>query len=111
MPQLDVVCDMGISFNVDNSWTSWTLDTALVLAILVKSDFSWTWDWCHWNFYLVLFPCICRTCKSDFVCVMCINLKLRWSWTLSWTQIQTLEFRIGLDLYLCAHLLASPVPS
>jgi hypothetical protein len=25
MPQLDVVCDLVISFNVNNSWTSWTL--------------------------------------------------------------------------------------
>jgi hypothetical protein len=24
MPRLDVVFDLGISFNVDSSWTSWT---------------------------------------------------------------------------------------
>jgi hypothetical protein len=26
MPQLDVICDLGVSFNVDNFWMSWTLD-------------------------------------------------------------------------------------
>jgi hypothetical protein len=26
MPQLDVVCELGVSFNEDSSWTSWTLD-------------------------------------------------------------------------------------
>jgi hypothetical protein len=42
-PQLDVVCDLGISFNVDSSWMSWTLYIEIVLSILVESDFSWTW--------------------------------------------------------------------
>jgi hypothetical protein len=44
MPQLDVVCDLYISFNMDRSWMSWILDIKLVLAILVESDFVWTWD-------------------------------------------------------------------
>jgi hypothetical protein len=30
--QLDVVCDLNISFNVDNSWTSWTPDIEIVSA-------------------------------------------------------------------------------
>jgi hypothetical protein len=38
--QLDVVCDLGISFNMDSSWTSWNLDIEIVLAILVESNFS-----------------------------------------------------------------------
>jgi hypothetical protein len=76
MPQLDFVCDLGISFNMDNSWMSWTLDIEIVSAILVQSDFSWTWDWCHWKGYLVLFLCICRMSKSDLVSIMYINLKL-----------------------------------
>jgi hypothetical protein len=38
--QLDVVCDMDISFNVYNSWMSWTMDIKFVLAILVESDLS-----------------------------------------------------------------------
>jgi hypothetical protein len=38
--QLDVVCDLGVSFNMDSSWTSWNLDIEIVLAILVESDFS-----------------------------------------------------------------------
>jgi hypothetical protein len=42
MPQLDVVCDLGISFNVDNSYTGWALDIEIVSAILVAYDFSWT---------------------------------------------------------------------
>jgi hypothetical protein len=54
---------------------SWTLDIEIVLAILVESDFSWTWDWCQWNFYLILFLCIWRTLKSDVVLILYINLK------------------------------------
>jgi hypothetical protein len=38
MSQLDVVCNMGISFNVNSSWTSWTLDIDIVSAILVESN-------------------------------------------------------------------------
>jgi hypothetical protein len=41
-PQLNVVCDLGISFNVDSSWMSWALDIKIALAILIESDFSWT---------------------------------------------------------------------
>jgi hypothetical protein len=33
------VCDLGISFNVDSSWTNGTLDIELVSVILVESDF------------------------------------------------------------------------
>jgi hypothetical protein len=67
MPQLDVICDLGINFNVDSSWTSWTLDIKIVLAILVEYEFSWTWDQFHWKFYLILLSSICRTSKSNFV--------------------------------------------
>jgi hypothetical protein len=42
MSQLDVVCDLGISFNVNISWMSWTLDIDIVLEIMVESDFIWT---------------------------------------------------------------------
>jgi hypothetical protein len=38
---MDVVCDLGISFIVDSSWTSWTLDIDIVSAILIESDLSW----------------------------------------------------------------------
>jgi hypothetical protein len=64
MLQLGVVCDLVITFNVDSSWTRWALDIEIVLAILVESYFSWTWDKCHWKVYLVIFLCICRTYKS-----------------------------------------------
>jgi hypothetical protein len=77
MPQLHVVCDLGVSFNMDNSWMSSTLDIAIVSAILVESHFSWTWDQYHWKVLLVLFPCICRTSKSDVVYILYINLKPR----------------------------------
>jgi hypothetical protein len=40
MTQFDVIYDLGNSFNMDSSWTSWTLDIELVLAILVESEFS-----------------------------------------------------------------------
>jgi hypothetical protein len=101
MPQLVVVCNLGISFNMDSFWTSWTLNIEIVSAILVKSNYSWTCYWCHWKFYLIiLFLSICRMSKSDFVCVLDINLKPRWSWTPSLTHSQTLEFQIGLDIHL-----------
>jgi hypothetical protein len=45
-----IVCELGISFNMDNSWMSWTLDTEIFSAILVESYFSQTLDWFHWNF-------------------------------------------------------------
>jgi hypothetical protein len=99
-PKLDVVCYLSISFNVDMSWTSWTLDIEIISTILVESYFIWTWDWCYWKGYLVLFPCICRTSKSNLICVMYINLKVRWYWTPSLTRSQTLKFWIGLDLHL-----------
>jgi hypothetical protein len=101
--QLDVVYDLGISFNMDNSWTSWTLDIEIVSPILIESDFSWTSDWFHWKVCLVLFPCICRTSKSDVVHILYINLKPWWSWTMSWTQSQTQEFQIRLDFHLDVH--------
>jgi hypothetical protein len=31
MPQLDVVYNLDISFNVDSSWMSWTMDIEIVL--------------------------------------------------------------------------------
>jgi hypothetical protein len=37
---LDVVCDMGIGFDVDSSKMCWTLDIEIVSVILVESDFS-----------------------------------------------------------------------
>jgi hypothetical protein len=79
MPQLHVVYDLRISFNLDSSWMSWTLNIEFVLEILVESDFSCTWDLCHPKYYLFLFPCICRTSKFDFLCIIYINLKPRWS--------------------------------
>jgi hypothetical protein len=47
MSQLDVVCDLGVSLNFDSFWMSWTLDIEIISAILVYSNFSWTWDQCH----------------------------------------------------------------
>jgi hypothetical protein len=40
MPQLDVICDLNISFNVDNSQANWTLAIKIVLASLVESDLA-----------------------------------------------------------------------
>jgi hypothetical protein len=34
MTQLYVVCDLGISFNMDSSWMSWTLYIEIVSAFL-----------------------------------------------------------------------------
>jgi hypothetical protein len=35
---------------------------------------------------------------------MYINFKSMWSWTPSWTQSQTPELQIGLDLHLLVHV-------
>jgi hypothetical protein len=40
MSQLDVVRDLDISFNVNSSWMSWTLDIDIVSEIMVESYFS-----------------------------------------------------------------------
>jgi hypothetical protein len=85
MPQLDVLCDLGIRFNMYSSWTSWTLDIEIVSEILVESYFSWTWDECHCKGYLILFPFTCGMSKSNFICVLYNNLKAKCSWTPSWT--------------------------
>jgi hypothetical protein len=76
---LDIVCNLGMSFNVDSSWISWALEIEIVLAILVVSDFIWTWDQIHCNVYLILFVSICRTSKSNFVSILDVNLNARWS--------------------------------
>jgi hypothetical protein len=77
MPQLDVICNLGISFNMDSSWMSCTLDIEIVLALLVQSYLNWTGDQCHWKDYLILFPCIYRMSKSNLVYILYINLKPR----------------------------------
>jgi hypothetical protein len=53
--QVDVVCDLGISFNMDSSRRSWTLDIKIVSAILVESDFSLMYQQLQCKVYLVLF--------------------------------------------------------
>jgi hypothetical protein len=47
MALLYVICDLCISFNMDSSSMSWTLDIKIVSVILAESDFSWTWDQFH----------------------------------------------------------------
>jgi hypothetical protein len=79
MAQLDVVCDLGISFNVHSSWMSWALDIEIISAIIDESDFIWTLGWCHWKGHLIRFSCICIISNSDFVCILYINLNERWS--------------------------------
>jgi hypothetical protein len=39
-PKLDVICDLGISFNIDSSWISWALEIEIVLTIMIESYFS-----------------------------------------------------------------------
>jgi hypothetical protein len=78
-PQLDVICDLVINFNVDNYRTSWVLDIEIVSAILTESDFSCIWEKFHWKGYLVLFSWICRTLKEELVCILSLNLNSRWS--------------------------------
>jgi hypothetical protein len=47
MPKLDFSCDLRVSFNMDSSRMSWTLNIENVSAILVESDFSLMWDQHH----------------------------------------------------------------
>jgi hypothetical protein len=76
------------------AWLSWTLNwkqTCDVIkwsffTIADDSDFSWLWGWLRWKAYLISFPCKWRMSKSNVVCVMCVNLNERWSWTLNWKQ-------------------------
>jgi hypothetical protein len=59
------------------------LEIGTVLMIANDSNFSWTWDQCHWKVYILVFPCICRTPKTEIICNLDVNLNTRWSWTLS----------------------------
>jgi hypothetical protein len=71
----------------------WELRTTPILV---------TWDWYHWKGYLIIFPCICRTSKTEVVCNLDINLNMRSSWTPSWTR--TRQFRIRLVRHLCVQI-------
>jgi hypothetical protein len=62
------------------------LEIGTVLMITDDSDFSWTWDQIHWKGYLLIFPCIYRTSKTEVLCNLDVNLNMRWSWTPSWTR-------------------------
>jgi hypothetical protein len=35
------------------------------------SDFSWPWDWWNCKFYLLIFPCMCRSPKWGWTCTVC----------------------------------------
>jgi hypothetical protein len=61
------------------------LEIGTILMIADASYFSWQWDWCQWNVYLLCFPSICRTSKTEVVCDLDVNLNKRWSRTPSWT--------------------------
>jgi hypothetical protein len=49
------------------------------LIIADDSDFSWTSHQVHFKGYLLSFPCICRTSKTEVVCNLGVNLNMRWS--------------------------------
>jgi hypothetical protein len=55
------------------------LKISTVLIIANDSDFSWTWNRCHWKGYLLIFPYIYRMSKTDVVCNLDVNLNTRWS--------------------------------
>ncbi len=78
--RLDVLWKGNIGF-------LWVLENDFVPTIVGDSNFSWLWDWLHWKDYLLIFPCIWRTSKSEVVHVLCVNLNVRWSWTPNWKQI------------------------
>jgi hypothetical protein len=88
--------------SAQNRWSSTRkfLKICLISTIAADSDFSWPWDQWHWKYYLTIFPCLCSSPKSEVRHVLYINLKARWSWTLSWTRSQTPRLHIGLDLHL-----------
>jgi hypothetical protein len=87
------------------------LENDLVSTIVDDSDFSWPWYRLCWKSYLLSFPCKWRTSKPEIVHVMCTKLKTRWSWTSSWTQNQSLQFWIGLDLHLGICISLAPTAS
>jgi hypothetical protein len=62
------------------------LEIGIILMIADDYDFRWTRDRFHWKGYLLSFPCICRTSKTEIVCDLDVNLNMRWSWTPSCTS-------------------------
>jgi hypothetical protein len=58
----------------------------------------------QWKNYLLSFPSISRSPKSEVGHIMYVNLKARWFWTPSWTRSQTLGLQIGLDLHLVVRV-------
>jgi hypothetical protein len=55
------------------------LNTNFILMIAGDSNFSLPWEWLCWKAYLLNFPCIWRTSKSEFIHALCVNLKARLS--------------------------------
>jgi hypothetical protein len=74
--------------SAQNRWHSTRkfLEIYIVSMILADSNFSWPWDHFHWKDYLLIFPCICRSPKLEVECILYVNLKARWSWTLNWLR-------------------------
>jgi hypothetical protein len=52
------------------------LEIGSILMIADDSDFSLTWDWCHWKGYLLSFLYICRMSKTEVICNLDVK---RWS--------------------------------
>jgi hypothetical protein len=80
--------------SAQNRWRSTrkVLKICLVLTIVAYFNFSWPLDQWHWKDYLLIFPCICRSPKSEVGRVLYVHLKARWSWTPSWTSTMVCVF-------------------
>src|SRR6266542_6260268 len=71
-----------------NWWRSTQTDSYpdIVSTIPVDSEGVWTWDRWHWKGYLLSFPYICGSLKTEFECILGINFNADWSRTPSWAQ-------------------------
>jgi hypothetical protein len=94
--------------NFDSTNVTWSyMKQKLFISqhhVRYQTNFSWLWDRWHWKGYLLIFPCICRSPKSEVGHVLPVNLEARWSWTLSWTWSQTPSFWIGLNIQFVVHV-------
>jgi hypothetical protein len=69
----------GLSGQNSGAAPKTVLKIGTIVMIADDSDISWTRDQCNWKDYLLSFPCICRTSKTEVVCNLDVNLNMRWS--------------------------------
>jgi len=58
----------------------------------------------HWFPYEIIFPSICGSSKTEYVCDLDVHFTTRWYWSPRWTRTQ-----VGLGLWLGLDVLAGLV--